>query len=304
MADGHKPAIRGSGWGLAKFRSTRQIYAETGLASSTWELDRLAAENVAYTLGYYRRLVSLVEPHYRGRLLRTIRPVSAEHLIGAHRQGRGLILVAPHLGDFELAVAWIAAIIGRAPVVPVASLGRPFAQRVYASARRACSFDLLDSREASLAGLSAKLKAGRVVILTLDRRAGARTLSAQLFNRPTQLPAACLSLARRAGAPLLSAATWNNRGERILAFGEPLGPGTASARDHDGVLMQHLATDVEVAIRVAPQQWHIPARLEQLSITLRPPATLHSESRQRAVGSRPQAPRVRGQGDVPTGIAA
>ena len=31
-------------------------------------------------------------------------------------------------------------------------------------------------------------------------------------------------------------------------------------------LMQRLAADVEVAIRVAPQQWHIPARLEQLSI--------------------------------------
>jgi len=267
MADRHKPAVRGSGWGLAKFRSTRQIYAETGLARSTWELDRLAAENAAYTLGYYRRLACLVEPHYRGRLLRTIRPVGAEHLTGTHRQGCGFILVAPHLGDFELAVAWIAAEIGSAPVVPVASLGRPLAQRAYAAARRACSFDLLDSEEASLAGLSAKLQAGRAVILTLDRRAGTRNLKAQLFSRPTQLPAACLSLARRAGAPLLSAATWNSRGERVLAFGEPLGPGTASARDHDGVLMQRLADDLEAAIRVAPQQWHIPARLEQLSIT-------------------------------------
>ena len=261
-------AARGSGWDLAKFRSTRQVYAETGLASSPRELDRLVGENAAYTLGYYGRLASMVEPHYRRRLLHTVRPAGAEHLTGAHRQGRGLILVAPHLGDFDLAVAWIAAAIGSPPVVPVASLGRPLAQRAYAVARRACGFELIDSNECSLPALSAQLRLGRAVILTLDRGAGARTMEAQLFGRPTQLPASCISLARLARAPLLSAATWNCRGgERMLAFGEPLGPETASKPDHDKTLMQRLAADVEAAIRVAPQQWHIPAHLDQLSIT-------------------------------------
>lgn len=267
MPDRHQPAARGNGWDLAKFRSARQVYAETGLASSTRELDRLVGKNAAYTFGYYSRLACMVEPHYRRRLLHAIRPAGAERLAGAHHRGHGLILVAPHLGDFDLAVAWIAAAIGSAPVVPVASLGRPLAQRAYAVARRACGFELVDSRQCSLLALSAQLHSGRAVILTLDRRAGARTLKAQLFGRPTQLPAACITLARLARAPLLSAATWNRRGERVLAFGEPLGPGTASEHDHDETLMQRLAADVEAAIRVAPQQWHIPARLEQLSIT-------------------------------------
>lgn len=267
MPDLHQLTARGSGWRLAKFRSTRQVYSETGLARSTQELDRLVGENAAFTLGYYGRLACMVEPHYRRKLLRTIRPAGAEHLIRVHRQGRGLILVAPHLGDFDLAVAWIADVIGSAPVVPVASLGRPLAQRAYAVARRACNFDLVDSEDVSLSRLSAQLRAGQAVILTLDRRAGTRTLKAQLFGRPTQLPAACLSLARRAGAPLLSAATWNRPGKRALVFGEPLGPRTASERDHDGALMQRLAADAEAAIRVVPQQWHIPTHLEQLSIT-------------------------------------
>jgi len=268
VPDRRQSAARSSGWGLAKFRSTRQVYTETGLASSTQELDRLVSENAVYTLGYYRRLACLIAPHYRGSLLGTIRPVAPERLTGAHRQGRGLILIAPHLGDFDLAVAWIAAAIGSAPVVPVASLGHPLAQRAYAVARRACSFDLVDSQEASLPALSAQLRAGRTVILTLDRRAGSRTLKTQLFGRPTLLPAACLSLARRAGAPLLSAATWNSGGKRALAFGEPLGPRTSSECDDDAVLMQRLAADMEAAIRVAPQQWHIPARLKQLPITV------------------------------------
>ena len=277
MADRHQFAVWGNGWGLAKFRSTRLVYAETGLATSTLELDRLVSENAAYTLGYYRRLVCLVEPHYRDRLLRSILPSGTERLTEAHRQGHGLIIVAPHLGDFDLAVAWIAAAIGSAPVVPVASLGRPLAQRAYAIARRACRFDLIDAQEASLPTLSTKLRAGRAVILTLDRRAGARTLNAQLFGRQTQLSAGCISLARRAGAPLLSAATWNRRGERVLAFGELLGPGTSSERDDDGVLMQRLATDLEAAIRIAPQQWHIPAHLGQFSATVPNDSSLDHE---------------------------
>lgn len=266
MPDRLQPIARAGGWGLAKFHSARQVYAETGLARSTCELDRLVAENAAYTLGYYSRLARLVEPHYRRRLLHAILPVGDEYLTEARNQGRGVILIAPHLGDFDLAVAWIARAIGSAPVVPVASLGRPVAQRAYAVIRHACSFDLVGSRNCSLTALSAQLRLGRAVILTLDRRAGARTVEAQLFGRPTQLPAACVSLARRADAPLLSAATWSCRGKRILAFGEPLGPGTASEGDPDEALIQSLATDVEAAIRVAPQQWHIPARVEQLSI--------------------------------------
>lgn len=277
MADRDQFAAWRNGWGLAKFRSARQVYAATGLATSTVELDRLVGENVAYTLGYYRRLACLVEPHYRDRLLRAIRPYGTERLTGAYRQGRGVIIVAPHLGDFDLAVAWIAAAIGSAPVVPVASLGRPLAQRAYAIARRACRFDMVDAREASLSTLGTKLRAGRAVILTLDRRAGARTLNAQLFGRQTQLSAACISLARRTGAPLLSAATWSQRGEPVLAFGELVGPGTSSERDDDGVLMQRLATDLEAAIRTAPQQWHIPAHLGQFSATASDDSSLDHE---------------------------
>jgi lauroyl/myristoyl acyltransferase len=251
---------------LPKFRSARRIYEETGLASSGRELDQLVASNAVFTLSYYRRLASLVEPRSRERLLGTIRASGAKYLNDTYRQGRGLILVAPHLGDFDLAVAWISSAVGSSPVVPVANLGRPFAKRAFAFARRACSFDLVEGKAASLSSLSEELRRGGVVILTLDRRAGTRISTAEVFGRDHELPAACLSLARRAEAPLMSAATWSYGHGRILSFGEPLGHGTDSDCESDADLMQRLATDLEKAIRTAPEQWHIPARLDQLSI--------------------------------------
>lgn len=251
---------------LPKFRATRAVYAETGLAQSAQELDRLVSRNVHYTVNYYRQLACLVEPRYRCNLQNSVRPQGVKNLLKAKRCGRGVILVAPHLGDFDLAVAWIAKAFGSRPLVPVARLGRPVMECYYRIVRRACSFDLVFPEEASVASLTEQLGAGRAVILTLDRCGGARTLEASLFGRPTQLPAACLTLARRAGAPLISTATWNRRGERLLAFGEPLGPGTNSEFECDASLMQHLARELEMAVRRAPEQWHIPARLEQLSI--------------------------------------
>jgi phosphatidylinositol dimannoside acyltransferase len=257
---------RSTHWRLSKLRSASQIYAETGLAQEGVELDRLVRKNAAYTIGYYRRLACILESSYRARLLSTIQPTGLGHLIDAHRLGRGLILVAPHLGDFDLAVAWIAEAVNDFPVVPVANLERPWAQRAYALARRACNFDLLDSDATTLPALAAKLDKGRTVILTLDRRSGARELEVEIFGRSARLPAGCISLARLSGAPLLSAATWNRSRGRSLNFGEPIEYITGPSVGSDVVLLQRLATEMELAIRAAPQQWHIPACLDELSV--------------------------------------
>lgn len=255
---------------LPKFRATRAVYAETGLAGSEEELDLLVSQNVHHTLAYYRRLACLRQSRYRRTLQASVRPQGVGNLLEAQRRRRGMVLVAPHLGDFDLAVAWIATTLRSRPIVPVARLGRPFAQRYYDIIRYACGFDLVGPRETSMSSLTAQLRAGRTVILTLDRRGGSRTVEAPVFGRPTDLPAACLTLARRAGAPLLSTATWTRGDERLLAFGEPLGPETSSERECDNAWMRRLAAELEATIRTAPHQWHIPAYREQLSIAQPP----------------------------------
>lgn len=250
---------------LPKFRAARTVYRDIGLAKTPTDLDRLVSRNAGYTLAYYWRLACLRQPRYRHALQDGIRPDGIDNLRAAQRRGRGMILVAPHLGDFDLAVAWIATTLDSRPVVPVARLDRPFAQRYYDTIRSACGFDLVGPRDASVSSLAAQLRAGRAVILTLDRRGSRRTVEAPIFGKRAKLPAACLTLARRAGAPLLSTATWTSGGERLLVFGEPFGPGTNADLKCDSALMERLAAELEAAIRAAPHQWHIPAQREQLS---------------------------------------
>jgi lauroyl/myristoyl acyltransferase len=254
------------GASLPKLRSTRTAYQLTGLASDSQQLDALVARNAAYTLGYYRRLGCLLGSRFRHEMRRTIRPHHADRLIEACGEGRGAVLVAMHLGDFDLAVSWIAHAIGRSPVVPVAELQHPAAQMAFTAVRRACRFTLVPAADVSVPMLVRRLEAGHLVILTLDRRIKGRTIEVLHFGRRTTLPATCLTIAGQARVPILTAATWSRPEGRVLAFGEILSPAAERSLEADTALMQHLSNELQDAILDAPHQWHIPAQLDQLSI--------------------------------------
>lgn len=268
---------------MPKFRITRTVYGMTGLATSPRELDLLVSRNAAYTFGYYRRLARLLEPDYRRRLQKTITPIGADRLASAEKHPPGVILLSAHVGDFDLAGSWIAEVLGRSPVVPVATLGRPIAQRLFAVARKSYGFTLALRESTSMQDLEGHLSAGRIVILTLDRWTGGRAIEVELLGRPARVPAASLALARRTGAPLVSAATWNIGAERVLVFGKPLTIDPARDPRAEATVMQQLSRELEGAIRAAPHQWHIPADPRQLPLLLEH-RTAHHLSKRRAYG--------------------
>ncbi|HWT90760.1 MAG TPA: lysophospholipid acyltransferase family protein [Solirubrobacterales bacterium] len=223
------------------------------------------ARNIRFTFGYYRRLVRLLDPHNRQRLQRTIRPANVDSLAVRERPGTGAILVSAHVGDFDLAASWIAEVLGRRPVVPVADLGRPVAQRFYAAARAAGGLTLTSAEATSITELQRHLEAGRLVILTLDRRGGSNVVEIDFLGRPARVPAACFTLAQRTGAPLLSAATWSSEGQRVLSFGAAQ---TLSDLSGERRTMECLKKELERAIHAAPHQWHVPADPQQLSLSM------------------------------------
>lgn len=255
----------GSARRLQKFRVTRAVYEAASLADNRFDLDALVASNIRFTIDYYRRLARLLDPHDRQRLQRTIVPENADSLAVSEGSGTGAILVSAHVGDFDLAATWIAEVLGRRPVVPVAELGRPFAQRFYAAARTAGGLTLASAEATSTKDLQRHLEAGRIVILTLDRRGGTKVAETDFLGRPARVPAACFALAQLTGAPLLSAATWNYGGRRILSFGEPHLIGRANGAR--GVI-KALKGELERVIHVAPHQWHVPADPRQLSLSM------------------------------------
>ncbi len=250
----------------AKVVATRATYAAAGLAQDPATLNELVCKNLAYTVGYYRRALSLRHAAYRHRLQRTIRVDGLRHLEAASKRGGGVILVAAHIGDFDLAGSWIAEMFGTPPVVPVASVREPARQRFYDDLRRSCGFVVRRQETTRLDDLADDIDRGRIVILMLDRRVDGPSTQVDLLNRTASVSMAPHRLAALTGASLLSAVTWNvSPSSRILSFGAPTRVDASTEPSRDArITLGQIAYDIEQAVRAAPHQWHVPADLTQL----------------------------------------
>jgi lauroyl/myristoyl acyltransferase len=243
-----------------KLRTTRIAYESAGLSRTGRESDLLVQRSLAFTAGYYARTVLLRQRRHRVRLQETVLVRGATTVAETLARGQGVILTSVHLGDFDLAASWIAGNLGT-PVVPIARCPSPAWQAFYDDVRASCGFELRHGPTRA-AELKHDLELGHLVILMLDRRPERGGIETSWFGHRATVSAAAATLSLRTGAPLVPAATWGDgRGQRTLYFGQPRvcnSPGDAAP------LTDSLVTDLEAAIRCAPEQWHIPANRHQL----------------------------------------
>ncbi len=178
-------------------------------------------------------------------------------------EGRGLLLVTGHVGNWEVGSALPAArehrrvhLVREEEMDPrsQAFLARELAGRFgdeyvthFAAGDPRLGLRLLEA-----------LRSGEVVALQADRpRRGGRTLGLRLLGRPFPFPAGPLVLAREAGVPLLPVFVLRTGRLRYrLCFRPPV----EVARDGDRAAAlaeagQRVAAEVEWAIRQAPNQW-------------------------------------------------
>jgi lauroyl/myristoyl acyltransferase len=250
-----------------KFAATRLAFREAGFVNDERAVDDLLELNIAYTYGYHVRALRLGDERYRRRLQNTIVPEGLHNLLDARDPGSGVILTTVHVGDFDLAASWITQILGLPLVVPVARVHSSGRQGFYDRMRKACGFRLRFGEHLSLDALAGDLRAGSVVVLTMDRRPRMHGVSTPFFGKPAVMARAPWRLAAMTSMPIVSAATHLQAdGSRTLRFGEPAqvsGYGQGAAR----LLTQRLAAEAERAIAARPEQWHVPATLEQLPWT-------------------------------------
>lgn len=250
-----------------------------------WDLREVIAANLEVVLGpcgfweRQRRIYRTIWSfgwclNERIERLATRRPFRVEteaigHWNEATRDGRGLVLITAHLGNFEVG-SMLPAEAGsrrvhlvREPEVDATAqefledvLGR-FAQEGYRmhfqSRDPIQGLELLDA-----------LRRGEIVAVQGDRpRAGGRSIDATLFGRPFPLPPGPAALARTAGVPLLPVFVFREGRRRYRVVFRP--PIRASAAAEAGVdraaTMRRVAEEIEWAIRRAPYQWFCFKRL-------------------------------------------
>jgi lauroyl/myristoyl acyltransferase len=185
-----------------------------------------------------------------GRLLGRVD--GAHYVAAAVREGRGLILMTAHLGNWELAGRLVAETTVLPTHVVVETEADPGVERFLRGGPAPVRFVARTHPTAALP-LVAALRRNEIVAVQGDRALGNRgDIAVPFFGAAAQFPLGPFVLARAAGAPLLPVFCVLDGDHRYrITLGAPLSVRRETERD---ALAQWVAV-LEAAVRAHPEQW-------------------------------------------------
>jgi lauroyl/myristoyl acyltransferase len=185
----------------------------------------------------------------------SMRPIDA-----ALAEGRGLILISAHLGNFDSVVHKLA-LRGDRVLVPVEPVQPPGLLTYMTKQRSLFGLQIEPIGPETFKHMSAHLRAGGIVVIVSDRDVQGTGQVVPFFGRPVSLPNAAVLLALRTGAPILGTFGYRHRNNAISAHAlpEPLtveavGQGRSPRAVVDAA-MRRMAAMIEQEIRQDPGQW-------------------------------------------------
>ena len=247
------------GWGWYRLVPIRRNVARRNVAGALGDvLDARSRE--AVIRGMYRHFgVSIVELLRFSALppaaLRSSVDVEGEiHLDRAVAQGRGVLVLTAHLGNWEVLVR--AAVLGPRPVsIVTRRLTSRAAQDAWRALRQGGA-TLLDASESARSIVRA-LAREEIVAFVLDQHAPPRrAVSVPFFGVPAATSLGLARIARMTGAPVIPAFVSRHGDRHRIRIEPPVAVPRTSDRDADVALATAQFTRcVELAIRRAPEQW-------------------------------------------------
>jgi KDO2-lipid IV(A) lauroyltransferase len=191
--------------------------------------------------------------------------VGLEHLQRAHDEGRGLVMVLPHSGNWDAAAVWFIDFLG-GPFMTVAERLKP--ESLY---RRFLDYrESLGMRVVPLTGgprpssevLRDWLVDGGASCLLVDRNLGTGGVPVSFFGRPATMPGGAALLAARTGAALIPiVCSFSDSGWRLAFAPEVPVDGPDRLKDRVGTAMQTVADAFATMIAERPEDWHMLGRI-------------------------------------------
>ncbi|HVE93054.1 MAG TPA: phosphatidylinositol mannoside acyltransferase [Actinomycetota bacterium] len=222
------------------------------------QLDR-AVDRAFRSYGrYWVETLRLPKPGVRSIAGRTSEE-GAEKLEPYLRSGRGVIFVTPHLGNWDIAGAWLASRGWR--VIAVAEALKPRVLfDMFVRLRSECGMEVHPLGTASTArALITGLKQGAALGLLSDRDISGTGVEVEFFGERTFLPSGPAVLALRTGAAIVAGAVFQRPGGRY--HGVILDPidvqRSRGGTSEVAALTQRIARELETLIRMDPGQWHL-----------------------------------------------
>ncbi len=198
-----------------------------------------------------------------------------EHLRAAYERGKGVIVVAPHMGSYNLIPAYVSS-LGFRSVAVIEHIKDPQLHNYFVNLRANHGLQILTAGTQDVRSIVRALRDGAVVFMLSDRDVGTSTDTVQFWGEETRLPSGPALLARRTGAALIAAYTYRTANTQSVAgaFPEIVLPAGGGAPDERRAQDTQLVTTfMERTIALAPDQWAV---LQPIwpALTLTPPPAL------------------------------
>ncbi|MBP3080853.1 lipid A biosynthesis acyltransferase [Streptomyces sp. 604F] len=198
------------------------------------------------------------------RIKEGFEPEGLHHLTDALAAGKGVIVALPHLGNWDLAGAWVTRNL-KVPFTTVAERLKP--ETLYdrfVAYREGLGMEVLPHTGGSAFGsLARRLRAGGLVCLVADRDLSASGVEVKFFGDTARMPAGPAILAQQTGAPLLPVTLWFDATPVMKGRVHPPVevPGTGTRAERTSLMTQALADAFAEGIADHPEDWHMLQRL-------------------------------------------
>lgn len=245
-------AMRGRRAMLA--RHVRRVH---GPGLSPRDVDRAVRETFSSYARYWLETFRL--PRETPESLREgITTCGLEYLEAAAAGGRGMVMAAPHIGNWDLGGAWLAQ-AGYRPITVAEPIEPPELFDWFCSYRRRLGMEILSLADDNRGVLMRALQDGRLVGLICDRDLSGTGVEVEFFGERTTFPAGPATLALRAGVDILPGALYFDGPRRHRLVLRPPVPAARQGRLREDIarITQTLARECEVLVRRAPEQWHL-----------------------------------------------
>ncbi|MCO6751847.1 phosphatidylinositol mannoside acyltransferase [Streptomyces sp. IpFD-1.1] len=198
------------------------------------------------------------------RIKEGFEPEGLHHLTDGLAAGKGVILALPHLGNWDLAGAWVTRNLG-VPFTTVAERLKP--ETLYdrfVAYREGLGMEVLPHTGGSAFGtLARRLRAGGLVCLVADRDLSASGVEVKFFGDTARMPAGPAILAQQTGALLLPVTLWFDATPVMKGRVHPPVevPETGARAEKTSLMTQALADAFAEGIADHPEDWHMLQRL-------------------------------------------
>jgi phosphatidylinositol dimannoside acyltransferase len=231
-----------------------------GVEASGAQLRALSREAMRSYVRYWLEAFRLpVMP--AGRLAGGMRDSGhTETAFGYLAAGRGVVFALPHMGNWDLACAWIVA-KGAGSVTAVIERVKP--ESVYGrfvAFREGLGLEVLPVSGGTqrFAILVQRLRAAKIVGLICDRDVTGGGMEVEFFGEKARMMGGAAALAVQTGAALMPAILWfEGDGWGVHIHEEIPVPAEGDSRQKTAAMMQQVALLFEAGIRAHPQDWHM-----------------------------------------------